>query len=62
MTTAENILMLHVGGYQAQAMRMANAESLSIEEFDDEFGGYTEFTFSDNSIFVISKSGAVNVR
>lgn len=61
MTTAENIQMLHDGGYQAQAIRMANAESISIEYFD-AFGGYTEFTFADGSIFVISKSGAIDIR
>ena len=62
MTTAENIQMLHDGGCQAQAIRMANAESISIEYFDDAFGGYTEFTFADGSIFVISKSGAIDIR
>lgn len=62
MTTAENIQMLHEGGYQSQAMKMANAKSISIEEFDDEFGGYTEYAFADDSIFVIAKSGAINVR
>ena len=62
MTTAENIQELHNGGYQAQAMKMANAESISIEEFDDEYGGFTEYVFADDSIFGIAKSGAINVR
>ncbi len=55
MTTAENIQSLLDGGYKTQALRMADTESISIEEVDSgvlyTFSGVL-YTFPDGSTFL----------
>lgn len=47
MTTSENIKMLLDGGYTRQALKMAENESIAIEESAE---GIT-YTFADGSTF-----------
>lgn len=50
MTTGENIQILADGGYTDQAVHMANAQSVAIEEMPN---GSTVYTFADGSTFII---------
>jgi hypothetical protein len=55
MSKAANIQMLNEGGYKAQALRMAESESLSVtQDWEKEA---TEYTFADGT--VLRSSGPV---
>lgn len=52
MTTAENVQMLYEGGYEGQAIRMAEAESITVHYSSVETGCVAEaYEFPDGSVF-----------
>jgi hypothetical protein len=55
MSTAQNVTVLHDAGHKAQALRLAESESISIEQ--DPKAGTTTYGFSDGSAVVETSDG-----
>ena len=60
MSEAANIQILHEGGFNDQALKMAESESISIEQdWDNET---TQYTFQDGTVLVASGASMIEFQ